>query len=324
MYTWISTAHNMRNMRAHCALAIARHSFATCKVQPRTRKPELGQEGEEAGEGSERRAQLRSILHLHLLQHKKLKRNPWILLAHKKKNNNKHHRQSPLCCGQQQPPCIQHRGLGHHLTLARLDHTQWNSANPCHYLLRRPVQVLTMMIRGCLRLTQPILEEHAPVPGHYVSGNLWSLSMNERERQGPLGSFLRHTWSMQNVPNYVMTQKFPVRNLSDLRQEPTVDNFIVHHPYLEYLQFEQNNLRHWSNMIADQIMGKAHQAHEQLARMLARREAEQQTNAWTRTQAQQKMQVPPPPAQPIQMQPAQSTAPVQMKQAPFHHQHHHQ
>ena len=45
-----------------------------------------------------------------------------------------------------------------------------------------------------------------------------------------------------NVPNYVTTRKFPVYRVSELRQEPTVDNVIAHHAYLAYLQFEQNSL----------------------------------------------------------------------------------
>ena len=48
-----------------------------------------------------------------------------------------------------------------------------------------------------------------------------------------------------NVPNYGMTQKFPVQTLSDLRREPTLEKIIAHQSYLEHLQFEQTSLRHW-------------------------------------------------------------------------------
>ena len=52
---------------------------------------------------------------------------------------------------------------------------------------------------------------HMPVPGEYVSGNLWNLPLIERDVPGPLGSPLRHTTTMQSpmTPNYVATQKFP-------------------------------------------------------------------------------------------------------------------
>ena len=92
-----------------------------------------------------------------------------------------------------------------------------------------------------------------------------------------------------NVPHYVNTQKFPVKNLSDLRQKPTIDNITAHQSYLEYLQFEQCSLRHWSNVIKEQIIAENHQAHEQLARMMAVVEAQQQQIAWRRVQAQQRM-----------------------------------
>ena len=69
-----------------------------------------------------------------------------------------------------------------------------------------------------------------------VSGNLWNLSLREKDIacQGPLGSFVRHTTSMYtpNVPHYVVTQKFPVKNLSDLRQEPTIENIIAPSPFV--------------------------------------------------------------------------------------------
>ena len=89
-----------------------------------------------------------------------------------------------------------------------------------------------------------------------------------------------------------MTQ-FPVENVSDLQQEPAIDNIIAHHSYLKCLQFEQNCLRCWSNMISDQIMGEARQVQEQFSRMMRMQEQQQQqqqTNAWTCAQAQQRMQ----------------------------------
>ena len=105
---------------------------------------------------------------------------------------------------------------------------------------------------------QPESRLHVPMPGQYVSGNLWTLTCEERDIPGPLGSFLRHTSSMlsPNLPTYTTVRKQPVYRVSDLRQEPTVENVIAHHSYLEYLQFEKSSLRWWSNMVQNQIMGE--------------------------------------------------------------------
>ena len=230
---------------------------------------------------------------------------PWTSLVHML--NNKHHQQA-------QPHCAQ----------------QTCSMEPSKPT-RPPPMMSCSSAHGDPWMpmpTQPIPEEHVPLPGQFVSGNLRSLSLSETDVacQGPLGSFLRHTTSMQspNVPNYVLMQKFPVQNLSNLRQEPIIHSIIVHQSYLEYLQFEQSCLHHWSNMISEQIMGETQQTHQQLVRMLATLEAQQQTNAWTRAQAQQRMRPQPPhqapsaqprPAQSTPTQPTQSNVPLQVKPA---------
>ena len=58
-----------------------------------------------------------------------------------------------------------------------------------------------------------------------------------------------------NVPRYVHTGRFPVRNLSDLT-EPTLANVMAHQQYLEYLSFEMHNLHQWSRMISEQIIAE--------------------------------------------------------------------
>ena len=50
-----------------------------------------------------------------------------------------------------------------------------------------------------------------------------------------------------------------------MRSKPTFANISVHQSYLEKLQFEQNSVRSWYNMIQDQIMGEADQVHNQMA-----------------------------------------------------------
>ena len=47
------------------------------------------------------------------------------------------------------------------------------------------------------------------------------------------------------------------------RTKATLENIAAHQAYLEKLQFEQNTLRSWSNMVQDQIMGEAAQVHLQ-------------------------------------------------------------
>ena len=80
---------------------------------------------------------------------------------------------------------------------------------------------------------------HFPVPGEYVPGNLWNISTIERDIPSPLGSFLRHTTTVQspNVPNYVTTQKYPVVRVADLRTEPTAENSMAHQSYPRALAF---------------------------------------------------------------------------------------
>ena len=177
---------------------------------------------------------------------------------------------------------------------------------------------------------QPARNEHLTMPGQHASGNLSNHSCQERHTPGPLGSFLRHTSNMlsPNVHNYVTMRKPPVYSVSDLRQEPTIDNSIAHHSYLDYLQFEQNSLRCWSNMLEDQIMVEVQQAREEFGRLMhIHEQQQQQTNAWTRAQAQQRMQTTQPersaqpaqlapPAQPSPIQQAPSSAPLQVKPAP--------
>ena len=83
-------------------------------------------------------------------------------------------------------------------------------------------------------------------PGQWISGNLWNLSLrsDQIEAHGPLGSFLRHTATIANpnVPHYVSSGRFPVRNLSDLRTEPTLANVMAHQKYLKYFSFEADSL----------------------------------------------------------------------------------
>ena len=81
---------------------------------------------------------------------------------------------------------------------------------------------------------QPIPEEHVPAPGQRVSGNLWNMAFRETDtkRHGPQGSLLRHATSMPspNIPNYVYTPKLPVKNPSNLRQEPTMKKSLFTSP----------------------------------------------------------------------------------------------
>ena len=129
--------------------------------------------------------------------------------------------------------------------------------------------------------------EHMPIPGEYMSGNLWRFSLrdNDVDAHGPLGSFIRRATTMTNpILHYVNTGRFPVKNLSDLRTEPTLCNILAHRRYLEDLLFEQRSLREWNRMISEQIIAESEQVHEQLSEMLAKMEANQQQNAWTRAQ----------------------------------------
>ena len=55
----------------------------------------------------------------------------------------------------------------------------------------------------------------------------------------------------------------------DTSNRGNLSRILQHHQaYLEKLQFEQNTLRSWSNMVQDQIMGEAAQAHLQLMQMV--------------------------------------------------------
>ena len=120
------------------------------------------------------------------------------------------------------------------------------------------------------------------VPGQCASGNLWNHSCEERDIPGPesrsIGIFLEaHAKYVESeCAQLCDSAQVPLYHVSDLRQEPTVDNIIAHHLYLDYLQHEQNNLRCWSNMIQDQIMGEAQQVHEELGRMMHVLEQQQQ------------------------------------------------
>ena len=58
-----------------------------------------------------------------------------------------------------------------------------------------------------------IHEEHVPIPGQWISGNLWNLLLRPEvfEEAGPWGSLTRRTTTMAspNVPRYVSTGPFP-------------------------------------------------------------------------------------------------------------------
>ena len=136
---------------------------------------------------------------------------------------------------------------------------------------------------------------------------------------------MRHVTTMNSptVPNYVTTARYPVEHITQLRTDPTFENIVAHQSYLEKLQFEQNCVRSWSNMIQDQIMGEADQVHNQMARMILTMQQQQQqqsTNPWTRGYAEPQMQsnqgAPPP--RPVQ--PTAQPAPIQVKPAPARHQ----
>ena len=173
------------------------------------------------------------------------------------------------------------------------------------------------------------------IPDQWISGNLWNLPLRpeQLDEAGPLASFMRHvtTTASPNVPHYVSTGIFPVRDLADLSTEPTLQNVIAHQKYLEMLSFEAHALHQWSRMIPEQITAEREQTHLQLATMLEKMAASQQVNAWTRAQASQSMAPRPmatPPAQPqmgsinmpvqppsgiLQVKPAPSRPPAQTR-----------
>ena len=106
-------------------------------------------------------------------------------------------------------------------------------------------------------------ERRFPKPGFFLSGNLWNLYLQSASTNpGPTGSFMRHVTAMKSPtnPTYVTTRQWPVPDVMHLRTEANFQNIAAHQAYLEMLQFEQNALRSWSNMVQDQIMGEAAQS----------------------------------------------------------------
>ena len=87
-------------------------------------------------------------------------------------------------------------------------------------------------------------QRHFPVPGRYVSGNLWNLDIPTLSiNPGPMGSLMRHVTTMLSPtnPSYVTTRQWPVPSINQLRTDPTLENIAAHQAYLEKLQFEQNS-----------------------------------------------------------------------------------
>ena len=94
-----------------------------------------------------------------------------------------------------------------------------------------------------------------------------------------------------------------LRNVLSIRsvsseQSTHLKNIVAHQSYLETLQFEQNSVRLWSNMMQNQIMGETDQIHQQLSKMVSTTQQQQNNNLWTRTYTEQQMpqtQAAPPP-----------------------------
>ena len=222
--------------------------------------------------------------------------------------SEKHHQKRQPHFVQQPQPCIHCLRAAHHRSFLQ--------AHVCDtHLCLAGVSLKNMYGQNHSRVLQ--------CPEN-ISRQLVEYLDSRKDIPGPLGSFLRHTTTMQspNVPNYVTTQKYPVARVAELRTEPTAENIIAHQSYLECLQFEQNSVRCWSNMIQDQIMGEANQVYSQLGRMMLTLEQRERANQWTRAHTEQRMQQPQPaqPPRPDQPPPAapsaQSNAPLQVKQAP--------
>ena len=129
-----------------------------------------------------------------------LKLNLWMLLAHPLSEKTTQKKKPHFA--QQSQPCI------------RCLKSNSPSIFPSGSSMRQPsMSCLSVPEEHAWPAAQPRATVHFPVPGTYVPGNLWSISTLEWDIPGPLGSFLRHTTAMQsqNVPNYVTTQKYPVR-----------------------------------------------------------------------------------------------------------------
>ena len=147
----------------------------------------------------------------------------------------------------------------------------------------------------------------------YVPGNLWNLNLPTVSAvPGPMGSFTRHVTTMYspNNPSYVTTAKRPVHHIMELRADPSLENIAAHQAYLEKLQFEQNTLRLWSNMIQDQIMGEAHQVPDQIVKMALTMQQQQSAHPWAQEWAGRPAQPPTAPL-PRPVQPTAQPLPVQ-------------
>ena len=163
-----------------------------------------------------------------------------------------------------------------------------------------------------------------PVPEHYIPGNLWNLDIPTASTiPGPMGSFMRHVTTMisPNNPSYVTTARWPVDHITQLRTDPTFDHIAAHQAYWEKLQLEQNSLRilveHDSG--SNQIMGEAHQVHDQMVRMVLTMQQRQSAHPWTQEWADRPV---PPQAAPLprHVQPTAQPQPVPVKPAPARHQ----
>ena len=91
-----------------------------------------------------------------------------------------------------------------------------------------------------------------------------------------------------------------------LRTEATLENIAAHQAYLEKLQFEQNTLRSWSNMVQDQIMGETAQVQLQFMQMICTMQRSSDRQPWAHGWAAAPSQLPPRPAQPT-AQPSNAT-----------------
>ena len=140
-----------------------------------------------------------------------------------------------------------------------------------HFVSNFEYETTASSLPQCSRRPRWTEQRHFPVPGHYVSGNLWNLDIpTVSTNPGPMGSFMRHVTTMLSPtnPSYVTTRQWPVPSITQLRTDPTFENIAAHQAYLEKLQFKQNTLRSWSHMVQDQIMGEAAQIHHQLVQMV--------------------------------------------------------